>query len=401
MSSFFRLPYDETIAKTDWDSATAAKRSASCRTSTASVDTDAVVGKIPPDEDLNITQQQSFTNEMDKVDLYEETSSEKSSKKIHKGMKETLCAPGIAGPPSPLVEAIEGTKKESMASEQQIEPLNVDMDFLAAQNLGELNDPNDDLGLDERNFAESHMTPEEARMYSIHSQVILELLCAGEEIETVLAKRARYIGKTLIDLLDRRCAAAKKMGNNMVAQSAELISQRLKAELVRSGCSPGLQLLDECLQILTPLFDVRGDPERVDRRDLKDLITHRLSRAFRGPELPSDVVNLSFAIAKFNSSNRAVDKAMNLDRVVEKYVTKESFLQEVIPFYVETRAVRTWEMDYHYQVEALAKVKIPTIEDHARRSRLATSIINKRRVLERQIAVLHEVSLIIEIAKTL
>merc|ERR1711939_1200317 len=137
---------------------------------------------------------------------------------------------------------------------------------------------NYDLSSHEKLFDKSLMTAEQEKAYSIRSQIILELLNSEEKIEDVIAERSKNIDLKIIDMLQRRAIAAKRIGDNETGDVMILLAERLKVELTKFTCSPALRLLNNSLKILAPLTNtIENGQVEVDERDLCKQLTYYLS----------------------------------------------------------------------------------------------------------------------------
>jgi len=221
----------------------------------------------------------------------------------------------------------------------------------------------------------------------------------------IFAHGRHQIDAELIDMLVQRGVTARRMGDNVAALTIELLTERLKVELIQHACSPALQLLDHCLKILSPLIkETKVKQAEATESDLFNQVAYCLSCAFCTNELPSDILDMCSAFSKTdisksrNLTNRTRKIPMS-DPAVKFSVKKDTFLKEVTTFFNETLTIRKWEVRYHREVELKTKFILNKQKNLSKSTRLVSSLIKKRRLLDQQMRVLALIIRIITIAQ--
>merc|ERR1712113_5705 len=274
-----------------------------------------------------------------------------------------------------------------------------EIELLASQNLGDLTEPNDDIGLEEKYFAESKLKPDEISERNLYSRLLIELLNSETKTDDMMIKCAECIGPELVNLLDRRHAMAEEMGDNRLARTIKLFSQQVKNELKHVDHSSPMHLLEECLNILTPTLKMNYCAKSLVRKLLKQVVVH-LSNAFENSNFSTDIATLSVSCSRKN--NNKFKRKYYTTRTHSAYLSsKDLFLEETMSFYNKALVLCKQKVAYHRQVEVLARTKIPKIENRLKRIRISSNLVNKRLLLNRQIMVLYQVTRIVMVTNSL
>merc|ERR1712187_328470 len=122
------------------------------------------------------------------------------------------------------------------------------------------------------------------------------------------------------------------------------------------------------------------------------MVTHEISTTLHTTELSANLNELNLALDKKNSSNsnNLKDTFYN-SNLVNSDLTKEELIAPIISHYENIMNLRKSEIFYHRQMEVIAKTELPKIKDHKEKKFIASSIVNKRLALHKQITALYEV----------
>lgn len=137
---------------------------------------------------------------------------------------------------------------------------------------------------------------------------------------------------------------------------------------------------------------VRGEDGKEDPQMTRENVRMRLARAFRGPELPSDIFSLSYILA---------EEAMDVSKMLSEFVSRTEFIDEVQEFYNGAADRLEQEMTAFEQLTARATEEIRKVEDKEVRQRAARGLVNLRDQLMAREAAVKRVEEIIAIAKSL
>merc|ERR1712113_43587 len=274
-----------------------------------------------------------------------------------------------------------------------------EIELLTSQNLGDLTEPNDDIGLEEKYFAESKLKPDKIFERNLYSRLLIELLNPEIKTDDMMIKCAECIGAELVNLLDRRHAMAEEMGDNRLARTIKPFSQQVKNELKHVDHSSPMHLLEECLNILTPTLKMNYCSKSLVRKLLKQVVVH-LSNAFENSNFSTDIATLSVSCTRKN--NNKFKRKYYTTKTHSAYLSsKDLFLEETMSFYNKALVLCKQKVTYHRQVEVLARTKIPKIENRLKRIRISSNLVNKRLLLNRQIMVLYQVARIVMVTNSL
>jgi len=174
-------------------------------------------------------------------------------------------------------------------------------EFFSSQNLGDLIDPNDALGIVGKNFSDSIKIENNLNLYSYYSKIAAKLLGAGEELEEILSTYPKCIDKKFLYFLYERISNAYLIGDTETARTMDLLALRIKLEIQNENNSPALRLL---CKILTQSFSI-CDYSKTNCF-LGDYISYNFFRETQTSNLPSDIISLSFAVTHFDAKKKFI-----------------------------------------------------------------------------------------------
>merc|ERR1712187_46033 len=124
------------------------------------------------------------------------------------------------------------------------------------------------------------------------------------------------------------------MGNTL-ARTIKLFSQQVKNELKHVNNSSPMQLLEECLNILTPTLKMNYCSKSSVRKFLKQLVVH-LSNAFENSNFSTDIATLSVSCTK--KINNKFKRKYYSTKTHSAYLSSKDFF---------------WKKQFHFTIRLL------------------------------------------------
>ncbi|KAK9824189.1 hypothetical protein WJX72_008420 [[Myrmecia] bisecta] len=163
---------------------------------------------------------------------------------------------------------------------------------------------------------EPSQTQQAAEKLRRKSNLLLDMVAAGAEVDKVIAENIYEVDDYLIGLLESRIETAQEFDDDDVVEGLLLLWQRLRIERDRFNATPAQRLLDDALHVMA----VSTPADYSDR--LKE-VRRRLESAFTPPGMEAAPVNI-FGVASILGQGGELPP----EEIVGEFVAQWQFLAE-------------------------------------------------------------------------
>lgn len=162
------------------------------------------------------------------------------------------------------------------------------------------------------------------------SRILMQIMQAGSTVESVIAQYQNEIDDTMLELLQKRIDAARRLERTQeVVEGLILLYRRLKNEVDKSKATPAMKLLDTVLRIINDdSISQEGKEYKTVAKNfgllddsVRSQVVAKIKAAFGTAPLQTDVLSLAAQLA---AGGEAV-----VDALMEEQVDASQFIEEV------------------------------------------------------------------------